>query len=331
MSIVNGQLWIDKDSPYRLKYTANGSIFTVDVSSDYFIDDIEISTEKPLCAGTIVAFKDGGIRKAIFPDDIDNVIGVVGNTITSVSEPVSILKNGTITLSESDFNTMCHGGKSDFNQVEWSTDFMKGAPLYWFIGKEVFENSIYSYSYQEADAGKITLSTPTGRKWKYTSTEIDNSLNVSYDNLPTIGFIDKINADNSIDIYLNVNKFDTSLEWSWPFTGKPVFISTEDKIVIRHGLFPNSFKDFSTGSGDSSQSYLFRQRDFVNILALNKENDDNEYIVSANVQNYYGQTDNEEPDSDPRTEIFIGQNNLNKYRFRITGTVNLKFNRGLNS
>ena len=341
-SKANGQLWIDKNSPYRLKYIANDNVYTVNVLLDYFIEssDFTIDNNNKLYAGTVLAFNQGHIRKAIFPDDIDNVIGVVGNTVDSNSSSVSVLKSGIITIKSSEVSNVMVGVDS-FSDI-WNTAGMRGAPVYWYLGKEEKEvvegTESYSYSYENSDHGKVSLITPTGRRWKRivnNDNPLENTFNVSYDNLPLIGYVDKIkNVEGTsydIDIYLNVNKFDTTLEWSWPFNGNPVFESTEDKIVIRHGLFPKSFKDFSPGSDNSTQSYLFRQRNFVNIVALNKEDNDNEYVVSANVQNYYGQTDNEEPDPDPRTEIFIGQENLTNYRFRITGTVNLKFSRGLNS
>ena len=333
-NIINGQLWIDKNSPYRLKYTANGTIYSVDVSSDYFISDSAISSENPLVAGTVVAFKNGGIRKAIFPDDIDNVIGVIGNTITEDTSPISILKTGIITLTKEEFNKINNGSLSIYQNQgtdtfygEWKTETMKGAPVYWFIGKETVNNNAYTFEYENSNHGQITLLTPTGRRWRRLvdgTHPIDCSFNVSYDNLPIIGYVDSIKGTNtsnptdwsSIDIYLNVNKFDTTLEWSWPFDNQ-YSLSGLDTITVRHGLFPKSFNDFS--------NYFLKQRCDCSIIALDKNTDD-EYRVSASVQNYYGQYDVQNPNEDPRTEIFIG-NAIEDYRFRITGTVNLKFDR----
>lgn len=338
MEIINGQLWIDKNSPYRLKYTANDNIYTVDVSTDHYIksDDIQISEDNKLYAGTVVAFNNGGIRRAIYPDDIDNVIGVVGNTITSIDQPVSILKTGIISLTKDDIPNILIGSEDFSDIISSDASKMKGAPVYWYIGEEYKkeEDNKIKYGYSYDGIGKISLLTPTGRRWRYINNSIDSidpSLNVSYDNLPIIGFIDSINFEEntsksidtikSIDIYLNVTKFDTTLEWSWPFIkNNGSFLDENGILTIRHGLFPNSFKD-------SDESYNFRQRNFCTIIALDSgTNSDNEYEVSANVQDYYGQIDEENRNSDQRTEIY---NLSGAYRYRIAGTINLKFDRDL--
>ncbi len=384
MNRANGQAWIDKNSPYRLKYKANNNIYSVDVSSEVIVDE-------DFKAGTVVAFKSSveidkyvsSVRKAKFPQDLENVIGVVGSSVESGSS-TAILKTGVITLDANAINEVMY--LDDDAAVSHTDDpsYWIGAPVYWFIGRTKYDNTTEKYTYEDSSEHKgcLTISTPSGVKWKKT-TSGDDSLNVGYDNLPIIGTIsaykvgkryevydvpsnelnqpipsgqyyakngqdydsatgnfesDKTyyllhNGFNWVEIYLNINKFDSSLEWNWPYLckskdgthhdcGKVEPVLGEDgkktaTLTIRHGLFPDN-------KGDSNSKDPLIARNYCDIIAI--DDNDNEYVVNAGVENFYG-TDDEADDGDKsrRTEIYLSTPET--YRYRISGRVNYKFDK----
>lgn len=239
---IEGQIWIDKNSPYNLKYHASGTDYTVQVANSYH------SITAPLYSGTVVKFAAGdNISPAEFPDDIDNILGVVVNTVTATNEPVSVTQTGYLVLDSASLNNVFFEGDLDtsFNGFDATSGI--GAPVYWFIGRQLAD---YTYVDSGVNKGKLTLATPTGMKWKVTSV-VDNSMNVGYDNLPQIGTIASYSVeDNKItemNIHLNLGSFDSSLEWTWPHIqtssdetkGKVEGVTTREgtDLIIRHGLF----------------------------------------------------------------------------------------------
>lgn len=388
MNYVNGQVWIDSKSPNRLKYKVNNEVYSVDVSSEVQIGNT------PLYPGNVVAFESkdvngkrtSSVHLATFPQDLENVVGVVGSAVAENSY-TSILKSGVISLDGDAINKVMLRaddgivvGKENDTPGYWI-----GAPVYWFIGKVEKDNQDnYVYTDSSMHPGCLTISTPSGVKWKETVSS-DDSLNVGYDNLPIVGnimsyevgsrysiydvpeseFDSTINGEyfirndnqeyqsvqngtftkgttyytstigfSSLKIYLNINKFDSSLEWNWPYLCKskdgskhecgkltPTSNDADGKmtaeLTIRHGLFPNN-------DGDSNSHGPLVARNFCDIIAV--DNEDNEYVVNAGIENFYGTDD--ETDSDDksrRTEIYLSTPDT--YRYRISGRVNYKFDK----
>jgi len=427
---TNGQLWIDKNSPFRLKYKVNDEIFSVDVSSEYIITT-------PMYTGQVVSFSHVSTgettsvsgKLAIFPDDIENVIGVVGQTVNIDDEvkTTPILKSGIIELTQKDIECSFIDLDDYVNTAEADDSYYVGAPVYWFIGKinrtgEGTSQNPYVYSYIDSSEypGRLTLKTPSGNKWRLNDNTLDSSLNVGYDNLPTVGNVisykvedvyhiydvpeEKIGtkiegeyyvySDNeytlaypiylendtyyikqgatfevftdytpgerivrndlyfkrnsnivsvyaefyegviyytknkqftSIKIHLNVNKFDSSLEWNWPYMysngGGTITPGSDNKaeIIIRHGLFAFDEKDNNTIT-----KMILRPRNYCDIVALSNTNDD-EFVVNAGIENYYGQNELEPGSKDRRTEIYLSTPET--FRYRISGRVNYKFDK----
>lgn len=259
---IEGQIWIDKNSPYNLKYHASGTDYTVQVANSYH------SLVAPIYSGTVVKFAaEDNIEPAEFPDDIDNILGIVVNTINSANEPISITQTGYLVLDKEALNNVFFEGDLDLSFNGFNATSGIGAPVYWFIGRQLED---YTYVDSNINKGKLTLATPTGMKWNI-SNVLDNSMNVSYDNLPQIGTIANYSVeDNKItemNIHLNLSSFDSSLEWSWPYIqtndditkGKIEGVTTREgtDLIIRHGLFADyrvqaqQLSDVEVFAGDS--------------------------------------------------------------------------------
>lgn len=283
---INGQIWIDKNSPFKLKYIANNKTYSVDVSIEYEIG--EYSTDHPFTfdSGTVLAF-DGTtnlVKKAVFPDDLDNVIGVAGNAVTQDNRKLFILKSGSITLTESEITNMFG---SDFSL---SANLI-GKPVYWNIGSYEENNGSYSFSYdKEADAGKLTLNTPS---------RSNSTINVEYDNLPIIGNVEAVDTvEKTLTIFLNVGRFDTSLEWIWPADPNGSSVASAGSVLIRHGLLSQTSECF------------------CNILKVESNGKTNP--VSTTIDNVV--TIDNGIIKDQYTEIY-----LEPGAYKITGSVNYKF------
>lgn len=136
------------------------------------------------------------------------------------------------------------------------------------------------------------------------------------------------NGFNWVEIYLNINKFDSSLEWNWPYLCKSKDgthhecgkLKPENNVVtqiIRHGLFPDN-------KGDSNSNDPLVARNYCDIIAIDDK--DKEYIVNAGVDNFYGTNDEvDEGDKSRRTEIYLSTPET--YRYRVSGRVNYKFDK----
>lgn len=325
-SRVEGQAWIDRNSPYRMKYYVNGQEYEVSVLQNY-----EASSD--LKAGDVVKVdNDGKLSLAIFPRDIDKVIGVIAKDASEGS---------VASISESDSLYLEGESISRFIGTPITVEnanILKGAPVYWFIGRT---NPDYSYkdSSDEGCSGKLTLDTPAGFQWDKTSID-DDSLNVGYSNLPKIGNITDIEVEDnlvkSIIINLHMTGFSLSQEWSWPHFyskevgGEKVIVglikgyddASQDErekssIVIRHGLFPkNEYDDNMVG----------RVRCFCDVIAMpSNEGSDTEYVVQASVDNFIGHTEEQAASSDKRTEVQVSTSET--FRYNITGKVLYNFNK----
>lgn len=255
MNRIDGQIWIDRASPYRLKYHINGVDYIVEVAASYTVPE---ATES-ISIGTVVKLtSQNEIAPAIFPDDIDSVIGVTLNT-AKAGEPIAISQSGFVVVNrpEDINNLFALAGDLDTSLNGWGNGNLTagiGAPIYWYIGRTVRNGDAYSegsYSYEDSNLhpGKLTLSTPSGYKWNITTVD-DETMNISYNNLPIVGTVASYTLSGSkidtINIHLNFATFDSSLEWNWPgihsvndgsLKGSPLL---ENNIAtFRHGLFPD--------------------------------------------------------------------------------------------
>lgn len=213
----NGQIWIDKNSPYSLKYIANNTEFSLSGDAGHIID-----VGLNFSAGTVLAFDEiNKFKAAKFPDDINSVVGIAGNTTNSAVHSLTIKTEGVITLTPSETAGMFGNELSQANS--WI-----GAPVYWKISKP-----------GDTDFGKLTLMTPSGKQWKITAFD-DQRVNIKYHNLPIIGFVEAISNDGAMDILLSFTGFNTLIRWSWPNIPSGGISLGQDGIMDIHHFLPLS-------------------------------------------------------------------------------------------
>lgn len=254
MKRIDGQIWIDRKAPYRLKYHINGIDYVVQVAASYQLAD----GEEYMPAGTVVkAVGNNSVARAIFPDDLNKVLGVTLNSsdpdTPGGAEEIAVAQDGYLIIEEKDLPlVMPLESDRDITQNGWNDETSGvGANVYWFIGRTVNNGGTYTYEESDRDGfrGCLTFTTPSGYKYKNVDTS-DESMNVYYDNLPMIGSVAnyELNGNQIKTLYINLNfsKFDTSLEWSWPgfHTSNCGKITKTDpvknKLRIRHGLFADN-------------------------------------------------------------------------------------------
>ena len=286
---INGQLWIDKNSPYKLKYTMNNNVFELNTAVVY-----EIGGTETFEAGSLLALRDGVdtnnkpylVTKAKFPDDLDNIVGIAGNKVSETERHLTILSTGAISMTLAEAQDLFKSSNIPSAKT--------GDPIYWYIGNFEYNNSdnTYTHSYNKnSDAGKLTLKTPSG------SLTTNKYLNVGYDNLPSIGNIYSV-SDEEVKVFINLKKFDTSLEWNWPFSSSSdTWDLDSESIKIRHGLLTENSECF------------------CNVVAIDTTTH-KEYNVTTNIINHI-------ESGDQYTEIYLGADT--SYKYRISGTVNYKF------
>ena len=327
---IEGQLWIDRKEPHGLKYHTDGATYQLVPEKVYpiTIPDSDQGGVK-ISKGSLVAI-DGlnSFKAAQFPKDIDRVIGICPIDINpGETKETSILRNGNITLTK-DFFIQNGEEISD-----WSS--MVGAPIYWFIGRSYFSNNVPYYDDPKEYPGKLTLATPSGMRWGLNNIfNGDISLNVGYSNLPTVGTVVSVD-DNNVTINVSISKFESELEWHWPYCMYYLNDSTlsstnipgtptetggikENILSIRHGLFCKSLNN------SSENFYAFRPRCFCNVLAINTNND-TEHVVFAGVDNYYGDVETEPATFDKRTDITF--KNYDGKKIYVSGKVVYTFDK----
>lgn len=335
---VEGQLWIDRKEPHGLKYHTDGATYQLTPEKVY---GVIVPAGTIIPKGSLVAINGvNSFKLAQFPKDIDRVIGICpielnNNTDSEITIETSILRNGNITLPK-DFFRHITGVTGDIS--DWS--IMVGAPVYWFIGRSYFNGITPCYIDPQEHPGELTLATPSGVRWGLGKIfNDDNSLNVGYSNLPTVGTVVSVDGDN-VTINVSISKFESELEWHWPYcmyylnentlssTNIPSETTTptqngdlkENILSIRHGLFCRS-------TSQNSNYYTFRPRSFCNVLAMNT-GDDTEHVVFAGVDNYYGNAEAEPADSDKRTDITF--KNYDGKRIYVSGKVVYTFDKQYN-
>mgnify|MGYP004636863693 CR=1 FL=1 len=353
---VDGQIWIDKNSPNRLKYHINEQDYTVEVSSNYNIENIgpvteEVKTVK-FAAGTLVKLNEKGyIEPALFPDDLENILGVLMNNVRVTQNDKEeriytnaiVSRSGYLTIDYMNIDPSYISSSyahSFFDESENENDleckngeplhFKKGSPVYWFIGRYKKEEETYTFinpkyinaQNEYARAGKLTFATPVG----YPSDPIDPSLNVGYNNLPRVGTVANYEVKDGkitkVMIHVNFSKFDSSLEWTWPRKHVPDFIQEN----ISYGFDKPNIDIKNNEQQDSILTIrhgLLQQPDnnakpkcLCEILASEKHegNESEEYRVTASIS---------QNTSENNTSITV--NTYKPMFYRVFGTVSYAF------
>lgn len=281
---TEGLIWIDRNSPYRLKYHTRGEDYTVEVATNY--DVTSDSTAKEISAGQVLTLKSEGGKviatHAKFPKDLDAIAGVALQS--QLNGKVTIGNSGYIVLNADQIGKSFVSGDKEEIIAAGATAYI-GAPVYWFIGRfkkgKNGESDGFDYSSSLANIGCITVGTPSGYKVGRSKVGtgdsreyISREFNVEYDNLPQIGSIVKYEIKDgsitSMTIQLNFSDFDSTIEWSWPYicegsTGcgkvsqidsdKNTNFSNRRQIDIKHCLFPNGTDGVKFGATESVTAY----------------------------------------------------------------------------
>lgn len=270
---VEGQIWVDKKTPNRLKYHVNSTDYTVDVSPTYSVEGEPADNQTEFHpAGTLVKMGASGfIEPVTFPDDLENVIGVLASDIevvtapnpTNPSEPirkwseVSVIRSGYLIIKPRSENESAFYTGDLECESEKPKHFRKGSPVYWFIGRYDQNDTFIS---PENYKGCLTFATPVGYNRDTTN---NPEYNVGYNNLPQIGNVVDYVVESSkiieLRIHLNFSRFDSSLEWTWPrkhvdgdfssisygFNSPNIKESEQQDstLTIKHGLLQKTFKD----------------------------------------------------------------------------------------
>ena len=312
MARVEGQMWIDKVSPNKLKYYVNKMEYEVEVSPSFPLDSSD-TTKNPK-KGQMVCVKGGKLYPSQFPDNITNTVGVMGTTfevkegLTTVNY-ANVVRSGILSLNEAElteaFDTL------DLPSTVNSSNLV-GAPVYWFIGR--WENTL-SYIDPSTKVGKLSLYTPSGFQWGITSVS-DNSFNVGYDYLPTVGTVKSVTIEanklKSMVIDLNFTGIEESFGWTWPhfhFGDKdklPPDSNNKVEITVRHGLFPK----VKTTSG-----YIARPSCVCQTIIT----DDNNIEYNANVS-----IQNDTNNFDTKLEMLTPDT----YRYLVHGSISYRLDKG---
>ena len=312
MARVEGQMWIDKASPNKLKYYVNKMEYEVEVTPSFPLDSSD-TTKNPK-KGQMVCVKGGKLYPSQFPDNITNTVGVMGTTfevkegLTTVNY-ANVVRSGILILNEAElteaFDTL------DLPSTVDSSNLV-GAPVYWFIGRWATTSL---YIDPSTKVGKLSLYTPSGFQWGITSVS-DNSFNVGYDFLPTIGTVKNVtivaNKLKSMVIDLNFTGIEESFGWTWPhfhFGNKDKLIPDSNnkvEITVRHGLFPK----VKTTSG-----YIARPSCVCQTIIT----DDNNIEYNANVS-----IQNDTNNFDTKLEMLTPDT----YRYLVHGSISYRLDKG---
>lgn len=268
---TEGLIWIDRNSPYRLKYHTRGEDYTVEVATNY---DVSSQTgAKEISAGQVLTLKSEGTGEnakviathAKFPKDLDAIAGVALQS--QLNGKVTIGNSGYIVLNAEQIgNSFVSGDKDEIIAAgvnEEGAPAYVGAPVYWFIGR--FKkggnggSDGFDYSSSSENIGCITVGTPSGYKVGRDKVGTGNSreyipreFNVEYDNLPQIGSIVKYEIKDgsitSMTIQLNFSDFDSTIEWSWPYicegsTGCGKVSQIDEDRFLSDGVTRNNFSN----------------------------------------------------------------------------------------
>lgn len=318
MARVEGQMWIDKVSPNKLKYYVNKMEYEVEVAPSFPLDS-DSDTSKNLKKGQMVCIKNGKLYPAQFPCDMTNTVGVMGTTFTVTENLVTttyanVVRNGILILEEEEL-------KEAFDTLEVPSTInasnLIGAPVYWFIGRW---DTPSHYIDPSTKIGKLSLYTPSGFQWGITSVE-EPSFNVGYDYLPTVGTVKSVTMDTeeanklaSMVIDLNFTGIEESFGWAWPhfhFGDKDTLPPDENnkvEITVRHGLFPKV-------KTSSDSSYIARPSCVCQTIIT----DDNSIEYNANVS-----IQNDTNNFDTKLEMLTPDT----YRYLVHGSISYRLDKG---
>lgn len=251
MAKIEGQIWIDKNKPYSLKYHTHDKDYTVQVAQSY--------NGSQVAAGSVLTLNpsNGYVTAAEFPKDAENVVGIAFNSTTDLAQ-VTVSRTGYLVLTGSELTNAFYSGDLNTSFNNFTAQNAIGAPVYWFIGRTTGAN--YTHVDSHTNKGKLTFATPTGMK--NVTTVSDNSMNVGYDNLPQIGTIASITITSgvvtSLEVHVNISSFSTVLNWSWPYIhtsdaatdGYVAGTTTREgtTVAIHHGLFMDNYVNDSQKS-----------------------------------------------------------------------------------
>ena len=312
MARVEGQMWIDKVSPNKLKYYVNKMEYEVEVAPSFPLDS---DTSKRPKKGQMVCIKNGKLYPSQFPCDMTNTVGVMGTTFTVTENLVTttyanVVRNGILILDEEElteaFDTL------DLPSTVDSSNLV-GAPVYWFIGRWATTSL---YIDPSTKIGKLSLYTPSGFQWGITSVT-EPSFNVGYDYLPTIGTVKSVTIEanklKSMVIDVNFTGIEESFGWTWPhfhFGDKDKLIPDSNnkvEIIVRHGLFPNT--EVSEGVHKAKPSCVCQT-----IIT-----DDNNIEYNANVS-----IQNDTNNFDTKLEMLTPDT----YRYLVHGSISYRLDKG---
>ena len=131
---TEGLIWIDRNSPYRLKYHTRGEDYTVEVATNY--DVTSDNTAKKISAGQVLTLKSENGKviatHAKFPKDLDAIAGVALQS--QLNGKVTIGNSGYIVLNADQIGKSFVSGDEDEIIAAGATAYI-GAPVYWFIGR----------------------------------------------------------------------------------------------------------------------------------------------------------------------------------------------------
>lgn len=292
---INGQVWISKEQPHTLKYFANNIEYWGVAATTY-------ESVAEVRKGMVVApaGDQGRVRPAQWPIDVDKTVGI------AIGDPedglVRVLNYGYIEFSRSQLE-QCFVTASDLNvglptgpytsfgnmsndgaggngwDDALGTRKGRGVPVYWFSGRTLKDGVNYPWIDPSAalTVGKLTLATPSGYKGPDINSPLipysDQSLNIGYKDIPTIGNIVDYTYDGSGQIetmimHVNFTKFRGVLRFEYPAVGTNEYLgpSPAETMVLRHGLFANGllphvmvkmwgYSDNDVSIGDTSIIY----------------------------------------------------------------------------
>ena len=126
---INGQIWIDKKSPYLLKYRYDDKTHILSVLQSFDSEGSSVQTSgKVICYDTGVT--DNGeakVRYAAFPEDFGKTIG-----LSYVNEDrIFLVTGGELTIA-ADSNGSISGIFDE--TINKDSNIYPGMPIYWYIG-----------------------------------------------------------------------------------------------------------------------------------------------------------------------------------------------------
>lgn len=316
---MNGQIWIDKKSPYLLKYRYDDKTHILSVLQSFSRESSSVRTSgKVICydySPSDSKFREANVRYAKFPEDLGKTIG-----ISYVNEDrVFLITAGELTIAADNDGRI----SNIFDEViTRDSNIHPGMPIYWYIGTISGSDGIYNRSYDSnSQAGLLTFNNPNSqRSCEPYSDSLDAGLNVSYDNLPQVGVIKQINLKDdklkNIILDVRVSGFDSTLEWSWPkrynhsgdnhTTRCGYIVSGDDQIAsftIAHGLFTRNDEGFDEC--------------FSNVSVRAIDDSGKEYSCMPTIINDY-----------EKGTTSIRMKTLEDLRYIVTGSVNYNVMRG---